>query len=406
MITRPKQLSDPVVTFVTSAGSIDVQLDPTKAPISVANFLRYTDAGFYDGVVFHRLFKPTGSNPAVVAQAGLLAAQADGSFTAKSPLFGPIALESQNGLSNILGSIGMARTNVPDSAAAQFYFNTANNAADFDFRSAEQPGFAVFGQTVRGLDVLAGLSQADTRAVNAGTLGVLQDFPVQPVLIQTARSTQFFANKRKDYSISASGDTLLVQPLKGKDKTPVSVASIDRLQFRDTSLGINEQLRGELSTSAVMGVAQRDNLRIIAADTADELFTAGRNNIILDGGMGRDTLTGGVGVDQFAFTTALDTKNNVDTVVGFDSAQDRILLGLNIFNVYTDAGALPAADLVVGSKPVARAANHHLLYNTRKGELAYDPDGNGKQKPVVFAKLVGTPTLDAGNLVLFDPAAI
>ena len=61
------------------------------------------------------------------------------------------------------------------------------------------------------------------------------------------------------------------------------------------------------------------------------------------------------------------------------------------------------ADLVAGTKPVARAANQHVLYNTRTGDLAYDADGAGKTKPVVFAKLVGVPNLSAADIDLFSP---
>jgi hypothetical protein len=71
-----------------------------------------------------------------------------------------------------------------------------------------------------------------------------------------------------------------------------------------------------------------------------------------------------------------------------------------VFPAYSAAGALPIADFVASSKPVAKAANQHLLYNTKTGDLAYDADGNGKLAPVVFAKLVGVPVLTADNLTV------
>ena len=403
MPARPTNLADPVVTFVTSLGTIDVQLAPQRAPVTVANFLTYVSSGFYDGVVFHRLSKPDDAAPAIVAQAGLLAAGGDGGYLVKSPIAPPIVLESQNGLSNTLGTIGMARTSQPDTAAAQFYFNTADNASGFDYRSPANPGFAVFGRTLKGLDVLSAMAQAASFNADASALGLgtLEDFPRQDIAIQTARATQFFSGKRADYTISATASDLLVTPVKGGAAT--SVTLLDRLQFKDRSLGINEVFSGELVTTGALAVATRDDLRFIAAATADEMFSAGRNNVILDGAGGNDTLTGGAAADSFAFTTPLAAKGNVDTVFNFDPQQDTLLLGSNIFSAYTGPGALPAADLVLGSKPKATAANHHLLYNTRTGDLAWDADGNGKQKPVVFVKLVGAPAITAADLMIFDP---
>ena len=403
MPIRPSDLGDPVVTFVTSFGIVEVQLLPQRAPVTVANFLSYTSVGFYDGAVFHRLFRPTASNPAIVAQAGLLAADGAGGYNILDPLSAPIQLESQNGLSNTLGTLGMARTSVPDSAAAQFYFNTADNSAGFDFKGPENPGFAVFGKTQQGLEVLAAISQAPTRTVNAGDLGVLADFPRQDIVIQTVRSTQFFDGRRKDYTISPTTTDLLVTPIKGG--AAVSVSNIDRLQFKDVSLGINEVLTGTLATNRVLAVAGEDNLRIVSVGSADEMFSAGRNNVILDGRGGNDTLTGSAGVDSFAFTAPLDAKSNVDTVFDFDPVKDTLQLGREVFSAYAAAGPLPAADLVASARPKAAAANQRLLYNTRTGDLAYDADGNGKaSKPVVFAKLVGIPALTAADFLIIDPA--
>jgi peptidyl-prolyl cis-trans isomerase A (cyclophilin A) len=405
MPARPSNLADPVVTFVTSLGTVDVQMAPQAAPVTVANFLTYVSTAFYDGVVFHRLFKPDDAAPAIVAQAGLLSAGGDGGYAVKTPIADPIVLESQNGLSNTLGTIGMARTTQPDTAAAQFYFNTADNASGFDYRSPASPGFAVFGRTIKGLDVLSAMSRSVTFNADASALGLgtLEDFPRQDIVIQTARATQFFSGKRAEYTISATASDLLVTPIKGGAAT--SVALLDRLQFKDRSLGINEVFGGELATTGALAVVTRDDLRFTAAATADEMFTAGRSNVTIDGAAGNDTLTGGTGADGFAFTTPLAAKGNVDTVFGLDPQQDTLLLGSNIFSAYSQPGAVPAADLVLSGKPKATAANHHLIYNTRTGDLAWDADGNGKQKPVLFVKLVGAPAITAADLVVFDPAA-
>ena len=403
MPVKPANLADPVVTFQTSQGVIETELLPAKAPVTVANFLRYVGAGFYDNVIFHRLYKPTGSPPAIVAQAGLLATDGNGSYSIKSPLATAITLESQNGLSNTLGTLAMARTSDPNSAAAQFYFNTANNnvkdAINFDYQSSTNPGYAVFGKTLVGLDVLSSISQSATKTVNAGSLGTLTDFPAQDIVIQSARATQYFSGARADYSLTVTTSDVLVSAVKGA-ATPTSVLNINRLQFKDKSLGVNEVMSGVLATTAVLVVATQDGQSIKSVATADEMYAADRADITLDGALGNDTLVGGSGNDTFAFSTTLNAKTNVDSVVRFDAAHDHVLLGQSVFKAYSAAGALPIADFVASSKPVAKAANQHLLYNTKTGDLAYDADGNGKLAPVVFAKLVGVPAISADNLTI------
>jgi peptidyl-prolyl cis-trans isomerase A (cyclophilin A) len=399
MPVKPANLADPVVTFQTSLGVIETELLPAKAPVTVANFLRYVGAGFYDNVIFHRLYKPTGSSPAIVAQAGLLATDGSGCYGVKSPLAAAISLESQNGLSNTLGAMAMARTSEPNSAAAQFYFNTTNNAANFDYQSSTNPGYAVFGKTLVGLDVLSSISQSATKTVNAGSLGTLTDFPAQDIVIQSARATQYFSGKRADYTLTVTANDVLVSPVKGA-ATSTSVLNINRLQFKDKSLGVNEVMSGVLATTAVLVLATQDGQSIKSVATADEMYAADRADITLDGALGNDTLVGGSGNDTFAFSTTLNAKTNVDSVVRFDAAHDHLLLARSVFTAYTTAGALPATDFVASSKPVAKAANQHLLYNTKTGDLAYDADGNGKLAPVVFAKLVGVPVLTADNLTV------
>jgi len=402
MPVKPANLADPVVTFQTSLGIIEAELLPAKAPVTVANFLRYVGAGYYDNVIFHRLYKPTGSPPAVVAQAGLLATDGRGSYGIKSPLATAITLESQNGLSNTLGTLAMARTSDPNSAAAQFYFNTANNnvkdAINFDYQSSTNPGYAVFGKTLVGLNVLTAISQAATIDFTPGSL-VFEDFPAQDIVIQSARATQYFSGKRADYTLTVTASDVLVSPVKGA-ATPTSVLNINRLQFKDKSLGVNEVMSGVLATTAVLVVATQDGQSIKSVATADEMYAADRADITLDGALGNDTLVGGSGNDTFAFSTALNAKTNVDNVVRFDAAHDHLLLAQSVFTAYSAAGALPIADFVASSKPIPKAANQHLLYNTKTGDLAYDADGNGKLAPVVFAKLVGAPVLTADNLTV------
>ncbi len=142
--------------MVTSMGTIVIDLDAETAPITTANFLSYAEAGFFDGAdgqgatVFHRVVD------GFVAQGGGYTA----SGTEKSTQ-DPIVLESDVGLSNLRGTIAMARTGVPDSATSQFYFNLVDNTF-LDYQDASNPGYAVFGEVVQGMDVVDAIGAVAT----------------------------------------------------------------------------------------------------------------------------------------------------------------------------------------------------------------------------------------------------
>ena len=127
----------------TSLSTIVVQLDPDKAPLSVTNFLNYVNAGFYSGVIYHRVVKDF-----VIQAGGYTTGPAIKTATRSA-----IKLESNNGLSNVRGTIAMARTSAADSATSQFYFNTVDNLS-LDYKSDTEPGYAVFGKIITGLDVM------------------------------------------------------------------------------------------------------------------------------------------------------------------------------------------------------------------------------------------------------------
>ena len=143
------------------AGIMVLELDPRAAPVSVANFVRYANLGFYRDTLFHRVI--TGK----IAQGGGYTTGP----TLKPATSGPIVLESRNGLKNVRGTIAMARTSVPDSATSQFFFNISDNP-EFDYVSESQPGYAVFGYLISGLDVLDEIGKVDTRVVDATLLNV------------------------------------------------------------------------------------------------------------------------------------------------------------------------------------------------------------------------------------------
>ena len=132
--------SPAVVEFQTNLGTIAIRPDYVKAPITAANFMEYVDSGFYQGTLFHRLVKD------FVLQGGGFS-RTTGQLKATRP---PIINESTNGLSNLTGTIAMARTNDPNSATSQFYINLVDNT-DLDYVSPLSPGYAVFGKVVKGM---------------------------------------------------------------------------------------------------------------------------------------------------------------------------------------------------------------------------------------------------------------
>ncbi|MBI5511064.1 MAG: peptidylprolyl isomerase [Deltaproteobacteria bacterium] len=135
---------NPQVVLETSLGKIVLELDEAKAPLSVKNFLKYVDDGHYNGTVFHRVI------PDFMIQGGGFSADLK-----QKPTNPPVKNEADNGLKNLRGTVSMARTGVVDSATAQFFINTVDNAM-LDHRSKDQGGYgyAVFGKVVEGMDVV------------------------------------------------------------------------------------------------------------------------------------------------------------------------------------------------------------------------------------------------------------
>ena len=165
----------PEVAFETSLGSFVVQLDRERAPLTVSNFLHYVDSAFYDGTLFHRVV------PGFVIQGG-------GFTTAyvEKKTGAPIPNESGNGLSNLRGTIAMAREYDPHSATAQFYVNLVDNRK-LDPRP-DRWGYAVFGRVIQGMDVVDKIA-----AVPTGKAGPFDtDAPLAPVVIIKATVLKHF----------------------------------------------------------------------------------------------------------------------------------------------------------------------------------------------------------------------
>jgi peptidyl-prolyl cis-trans isomerase A (cyclophilin A) len=158
------------VRLDTSMGEIVIELDAGKAPKSAANFLDYVKAGHYNGTVFHRVI------PNFMIQGGGFDPEMN-----QKPTRAPIPLESKNGLTNVRGSVAMARTSVPDSATAQFFINLKDNAFLDSANTPDGTGYAVFGKVVSGMDVVDKIW-----AVPTGNKGPHQNVPVTPVIIRKA----------------------------------------------------------------------------------------------------------------------------------------------------------------------------------------------------------------------------
>lgn len=178
VVSQSFSVPKPQVTMATSLGTIVIDLEPGKARATVDNFLAYVDAKFYDGTIFHRVVRN------FVSQGGGFTGVGGNTLTPKNGLRPPIVLESNKGLSNLRGTVAMARTALPDSATSQFYFNTVNNTF-LDYSSSTSPGYAVFGSVVSGLAVVDAMNGVATR-----TLGGFADVPVNDIVLTTAVRTR------------------------------------------------------------------------------------------------------------------------------------------------------------------------------------------------------------------------
>ena len=167
----PEEDQMSLVTISTSAGDIHLELDADNAPITVANFLKLAEDGYYTGTIFHRIIE------GFMVQGGGL----DENMTPKPTNTDPIQNEANNGLKNNRGSIAMARTMDPHSATGQFFINHKDN--DFLNHTAETSqgwGYAVFGSVIDGMDVVDQIALSTT-----STVGGYADAPLEPTVINS-----------------------------------------------------------------------------------------------------------------------------------------------------------------------------------------------------------------------------
>ena len=169
-LTLPTWAQTQKVKLDTSLGAIVLELDRDKAPKTVDNFVQYVKAGHYDGTIFHRVIAD------FMVQGGGMKPD-----MSEKPTRPPIPLESRNGLSNVRGSVAMARTMVPDSATAQFFINVKDNPFLDQANSRDGNGYAVFGKVVAGMDVVDKI-----RSVPVADKAGHQNVPLAPVTIKKA----------------------------------------------------------------------------------------------------------------------------------------------------------------------------------------------------------------------------
>src|SRR5437588_12630027 len=174
VLAKEHNMANTRVVMETSQGTLTIELEDDKAPITVKNFLAYVDEGFYDNTIFHRVI------PNFMIQGGGFETGMRQKKTKAT-----IRNESTNGLSNVRGTLAMARTNVADSATSQFFINVKDN--DFLDRAQSQDGvgYCVFGKVVDGLDVVDKI-----KAVTTGSKGGHGDVRVQDVVINSVRRVE------------------------------------------------------------------------------------------------------------------------------------------------------------------------------------------------------------------------
>lgn len=161
-----------MVKLQTNMGDIVIELNEAAAPVTVKNFLAYVNARFYDGTIFHRVI------PNFMIQGGGFKPD-----MSRKPTNPPIVNEASNGLKNDRGTISMARTNNPDSATSQFFINHRDNVP-LNYVAGGNPGYAVFGKVVQGMDVVDEIAGVQT-TVRMDLR--MKDIPAKPVIIESAK---------------------------------------------------------------------------------------------------------------------------------------------------------------------------------------------------------------------------
>ena len=335
-----KWTTNPRVTMATTLGTVVFELQPNAAPNTIVNFLAYVNTGFYQNLIFHRVI------PGFVVQAGGFG----GGLVQKSSFYGPIALESDNGLKNVRGTLAMARSTDPNSATSQFYVNLANNTG-LNFKNTSTPGYAVFGKVVTGMSVIDKISKIET-----ADRGGMSDVPLKNVVIKTATETttgtihdktrvvlvggietgarwEYSSDHGKHWTAGTksgamafkfklaegayeANDILVHQIDKAGNVSAIGKTGASVVAFAGAAI------IGDASANVLKGTGGHDHMFALAGDDS---LTAGNGNDKLDGGSGKDLMIGGNGNDIYVVRDSTDivretTGGGTDTVQSFVSS--------------------------------------------------------------------------------------
>jgi cyclophilin family peptidyl-prolyl cis-trans isomerase len=160
-----------IAVLETNLGVIEIELNRAKAPKTVENFVAYVKAGFYDGLVFHRVI------PGFMIQGGGF--EPDGTW--RQSTRAAVKSEATNSLKNVRGAIAMARSSDPDSATSQFYIDTIDNP-NLDYPNPDGYGYTVFGSVVVGMDVVDEIEASQT-GDKITPYGIMNDWPTEDIVI-------------------------------------------------------------------------------------------------------------------------------------------------------------------------------------------------------------------------------
>jgi cyclophilin family peptidyl-prolyl cis-trans isomerase/methionine-rich copper-binding protein CopC len=227
-------LVDPQVTMQTTQGAIVLDLYPEQAPVTVANMLAYVNSGFYNNTIFHSV------NPNFVLQGGVYTT----ALVSKTPTYGPIVLESNNGLSNLRGTIGMVRDSTADSATSQFFLNLLNNT-NLNYASSASPGYAVFGKIVSGLSVIDTIAQVPTSGspnyvpVSNVVISSLTQTLAGSATTNSATLTVSALEANAQWSYSLDGGTNWTAGVGSSFLVPVGTYAANAIQVRQTDAAGN-----------------------------------------------------------------------------------------------------------------------------------------------------------------------
>ena len=331
-----KWTSNPRVTMTTTLGNVVFELQPNAAPYTIVNFLAYVNTGFYKNTIFHRV------EPGLVVQAGGFSA----GLLQKAPFYGPISLESNNGLNNVRGTLGMARQGNPNSATSQFYVNLVNNSG-LNFEDFNTPGYTVFGKVVTGMSVIDKIAKVAT-AIRGG----LENVPVKDVVIKSANETTPGTIHDKSRVVLAGGievgarwqystdhgahwttgkntgktaftfklaegayeaDDILVRQIdKAGNISPVGRTGASVVAYAGAAI------IGDAGANVLNGTSRNDHMFALAGR---DTLKAGNGNDKLDGGSGKDLMIGGNGNDTYLVRDSTDIVRETSAGGGTDTVQ-------------------------------------------------------------------------------------